>query len=111
MTDAEWAIVEPLLPAPRAGLAALEGLDPTLPRYSAAAAYLHERDGDPAQLGVEPRGLSCEVVAFGEVGRRPGSFGVEPRCGSTAGRGGNPRSIAASDSARVRLSGQRALAR
>ncbi|MFF0988537.1 hypothetical protein [Kocuria nitroreducens] len=32
---------------PRAGLAALAGLDPCLPRYTAAAAYLHERDGDP----------------------------------------------------------------
>jgi RNA polymerase sigma factor (sigma-70 family) len=32
---------------PRAGLAALAGLDPSLPRYAAAAAYLHERDGDP----------------------------------------------------------------
>jgi RNA polymerase sigma factor (sigma-70 family) len=31
---------------PRAGLAALEELDPSLPRYTAAAAYLHERDGD-----------------------------------------------------------------
>ncbi|WP_194818673.1 RNA polymerase sigma factor [Nocardia sp. XZ_19_385] len=31
---------------PRAGLAALSELDPTLPRYTAAAAYLHERDGD-----------------------------------------------------------------
>lgn len=33
---------------PRAGLAALAELDPALPRYTAAAAYLHERDGDPA---------------------------------------------------------------
>ncbi|GAA4950024.1 RNA polymerase sigma factor [Actinoplanes utahensis] len=33
---------------PRAGLAALEALDPTLPRYSAVAAYLHEREGDTA---------------------------------------------------------------
>ncbi|WP_328618731.1 sigma-70 family RNA polymerase sigma factor [Amycolatopsis sp. NBC_00355] len=33
---------------PRAGLAALAELDPALPRYSAVAAYLHERDGDPA---------------------------------------------------------------
>ncbi len=33
---------------PRAGLAALAGLDPTLPRYTAATAYLHERDGDPS---------------------------------------------------------------
>lgn len=32
----------------RAGLAALEELDPALPRYTAVAAYLHERDGDPA---------------------------------------------------------------
>jgi predicted RNA polymerase sigma factor len=31
----------------RAGLAALADLDPALPRYTAAAAYLHERDGDP----------------------------------------------------------------
>jgi predicted RNA polymerase sigma factor len=31
---------------PRAGLAALAGLDPALPRYAAVAAYLHERDGD-----------------------------------------------------------------
>lgn len=33
---------------PRAGLAALSALDPTLPRYTAAAAYLHERAGDLA---------------------------------------------------------------
>jgi RNA polymerase sigma factor (sigma-70 family) len=31
---------------PRAGLAALDGLAPSLPRLAAAAAYLHERDGD-----------------------------------------------------------------
>jgi predicted RNA polymerase sigma factor len=31
---------------PRAGLAALAELDPALPRHTAAAAYLHERDGD-----------------------------------------------------------------
>jgi hypothetical protein len=28
-------------------LAALAELDPSLPRHSAVAAYLHERDGDP----------------------------------------------------------------
>jgi RNA polymerase sigma factor (sigma-70 family) len=33
---------------PRAGLAALAKLDPTLPRHAAVAAYLHERDGDVA---------------------------------------------------------------
>jgi RNA polymerase sigma factor (sigma-70 family) len=32
---------------PKAGLAALAELDPALPRYTAAAAYLRERDGDP----------------------------------------------------------------
>lgn len=32
---------------PRAGLAALEGLDPALPRHTAVTAYLHERLGDP----------------------------------------------------------------
>ncbi len=31
---------------PRAGLAALAQLDESLPRYTAVAAYLHERDGD-----------------------------------------------------------------
>lgn len=33
--------------SPQAGLAALAELDPSLPRYTAVAAYLHERDGDP----------------------------------------------------------------
>ena len=32
----------------RAGLAALAELDPSLPRHTAVAAYLHERDGDLA---------------------------------------------------------------
>ncbi|MFP5021171.1 RNA polymerase sigma factor [Pseudonocardia phyllosphaerae] len=32
---------------PRAGLAALAELDDSLPRHTAVAAYLHERDGDP----------------------------------------------------------------
>jgi predicted RNA polymerase sigma factor len=33
---------------PRAGLVALAALDPALPRYTAAAAYLHERSGETA---------------------------------------------------------------
>jgi predicted RNA polymerase sigma factor len=33
---------------PRAGLAALAELDESLPRHTAAAAHLHERDGDLA---------------------------------------------------------------
>ncbi|MCW2763561.1 MAG: putative polymerase, sigma-24 subunit, subfamily [Marmoricola sp.] len=32
---------------PRAGLTALAELEPSLPRYAAVAAYLHERNGDP----------------------------------------------------------------
>jgi RNA polymerase sigma factor (sigma-70 family) len=32
---------------PRAGLAALAALDPSLPRHTAVEAYLRERDGDP----------------------------------------------------------------
>ncbi|KOG41093.1 RNA polymerase sigma factor [Streptomyces decoyicus] len=41
---------------PRAGLAALAALDDSLPRHTAVAAYLHERDGDlatAAQLYAE----------------------------------------------------------
>nr|WP_156610077.1 DUF6596 domain-containing protein [Auraticoccus cholistanensis] len=34
---------------PRAGLAALAELDPSLPRHTAVSAYLHERDGDLEQ--------------------------------------------------------------
>nr|WP_246400535.1 DUF6596 domain-containing protein [Jiangella mangrovi] len=34
---------------PRAGLAALDGVDPELPRYAAVAAYLCERSGDLAR--------------------------------------------------------------
>ncbi len=33
---------------PRAGLTALAELDDALPRHRAVAAYLHEKDGDPA---------------------------------------------------------------
>lgn len=33
---------------PRAGLAALTEVDGSVPRHAAVAAYLHERDGDPA---------------------------------------------------------------
>ncbi|WP_282777062.1 MULTISPECIES: DUF6596 domain-containing protein [unclassified Nocardia] len=37
---------------PRAGLAALSDLDPTLPRHTAARAYLHERAGDLEQAAT-----------------------------------------------------------
>jgi RNA polymerase sigma factor (sigma-70 family) len=44
---------------PRAGLAALAGLDPALPRHAAVAAYLHERDGD----------LAAAARLYGEAAR------------------------------------------
>jgi predicted RNA polymerase sigma factor len=37
---------------PQAGLVALAELDPDLPRYAAAAAYLHERAGDPVRAAA-----------------------------------------------------------
>ncbi|UYP17939.1 RNA polymerase subunit sigma-24 [Rhodococcus sp. Z13] len=49
---------------PHAGLAALAELDPGLPRYTAAAAYLHERAGDPeraAQLYAEAARLATSL--------------------------------------------------
>ncbi|SUE14868.1 sigma factor [Rhodococcus gordoniae] len=49
---------------PHAGLAAMAELDPTLPRYTAAAAYLHERAGDTAtaaRLYAEAAHLATSV--------------------------------------------------
>ena len=50
---------------PRAGLAALAEVDPALPRHRAAAAYLHERDGDrekAAALYAEAATLATNVA-------------------------------------------------
>ncbi|GGN00254.1 RNA polymerase sigma factor [Lentzea pudingi] len=50
---------------PRAGLKALAELDESLPRYSAVAAYLHERDGDrrtAAKLYVEAAGKASNLA-------------------------------------------------
>jgi hypothetical protein len=60
---------------PRAGLAALAGLDPGLPRYAAVAAYLHERDGEP-RPGSTPRLPGPQPIspnATTSPGRPPGS--------------------------------------
>lgn len=49
---------------PHAGLAAMAELDPSLPRYTAAAAYLHERAGDAAtaaRLYAEAAHLATSV--------------------------------------------------
>ncbi|MEU7224677.1 RNA polymerase sigma factor [Streptomyces chrestomyceticus] len=48
---------------PRAGLAALAELDATLPRHTAVAAYLHERDGD----------LATAVRLYAEAARKAAS--------------------------------------
>ncbi|RDI18741.1 RNA polymerase sigma factor [Lentzea flaviverrucosa] len=50
---------------PRAGLKALAELDDALPRYSAVAAYLHERDGDrrtAAKLYAEAAGKASNLA-------------------------------------------------
>jgi len=50
---------------PRAGLAALAELDDSLPRHTAAAAYLHERDGDlakAARLYAEAAGKASNLA-------------------------------------------------
>ncbi|TRW46898.1 RNA polymerase sigma factor [Georgenia yuyongxinii] len=50
---------------PRAGLAALAELDPALPRHTAVAAYLHERDGDmvaAARLYAEAARLASNTA-------------------------------------------------
>ena len=49
---------------PRAGLGALAELDPTLPRHTAVAAYLHERQGDvttAARLYAEAAGRAANL--------------------------------------------------
>ena len=51
---------------PRAGLAALASLDPSLPRHTAVAAYLHERDGDP----VTAARLYAQAAPCGDQPRR-----------------------------------------
>ncbi|MEE6272669.1 DUF6596 domain-containing protein [Georgenia sp. MJ206] len=50
---------------PQAGLVALAGLDPALPRYTAAMAYLRERSGDEAtaaRLYAEAAGRATNVA-------------------------------------------------
>jgi len=58
---------------PHAGLAALTELDPTLPRYTAAAAYLHERAGDTttaARLYAEAAHLATSIPERDHLVRR-----------------------------------------
>src|SRR5690242_60211 len=58
---------------PQAGLAALAELDPTLPRHTAAAAYLHERAGDvelAADLYAQAAGRAQNVAERNHLTRR-----------------------------------------
>ena len=58
---------------PRAGLAALAELDAGLPRYTAVAAYLHERDGDlstAARLYVEAAHAAPDLAERDHLTRR-----------------------------------------
>ncbi|WP_241386031.1 RNA polymerase sigma factor [Rhodococcus sp. CH91] len=58
---------------PRAGLAALAELDPSLPRCTAAAAYLHERAGDTmtaARLYAEAAHLATSLAEREHLVRR-----------------------------------------
>ena len=75
---------------PRAGLAELAQLDPALPRHSAVAAYLHERDGDlarAARLYVEAAGKASNAAERDHLTRQaarlnarsPGSSGSSGR--------------------------------
>ncbi|MFE9609931.1 RNA polymerase sigma factor [Streptomyces sp. NPDC006012] len=67
---------------PRAGLAALTELDATLPRYAAVAAYLHERDGDPAtaaQLYVEAAGKAANPAERNHLTRQAARLNTRRR--------------------------------
>jgi predicted RNA polymerase sigma factor len=67
---------------PRAGLAALAGLDPALPRHAAATAYLHERDGDPvtaARLYAEAPQSAPNLPERDHLTRQAARLNVELR--------------------------------
>ena len=71
---------------PRAGLAALGGLDPSLPRYAAVAAYLHEREGDPvtaAQLYAEAARSASNLPERDHLTRQAARLNAQLRSGAT----------------------------
>ena len=68
---------------PRAGLAALAGLDPTLPRHVAAMAYLHERAGDPvaaARLYAEAARSAPNLPERDHLTRQAARLNAQLRC-------------------------------
>ena len=61
----------------QAGLAALQQLDPTLPRYTAAAAYLHEKAGDietAATLYADAAAVAQSLAERDHLTRRAASL-------------------------------------
>ncbi|MGV9310582.1 RNA polymerase sigma factor [Streptomyces sp. NPDC003691] len=66
---------------PRAGLKALAELDAALPRYTAVAAYLHERDGDPvtaARLYAEAAHQATDLAERDHLTRRAARLNTRP---------------------------------
>ncbi|WP_298519531.1 DUF6596 domain-containing protein [uncultured Nocardioides sp.] len=67
---------------PRAGLAALSELNPGLPRYTAAAAYLHERAGDramAARLYAQAAAVATNLPERDHLTRRAAQLNAQLR--------------------------------
>jgi RNA polymerase sigma factor (sigma-70 family) len=67
---------------PQAGLAALADLDPSLPRHTAAAAYLHERAGDraaAARLYAEAARAAANLPERDHLTRQAARLNAGPR--------------------------------
>ena len=67
----------------RAGLAALAELDASLPRYTAVAAYLHERDGDPetaARLYADAARHAPNLAERDHLTRQAARLNTRRRC-------------------------------
>ncbi|MEU6106883.1 DUF6596 domain-containing protein [Streptomyces albidoflavus] len=67
---------------PRAGLAALAEVDEALPRHTAVAAYLHERDGDlakAARLYAEAAHQASGLAERDHLTRRAARLNARPR--------------------------------
>jgi predicted RNA polymerase sigma factor len=74
---------------PRAGLAALAGLEPSLPRHAAVAAYLHEREGDPvtaARRYAEAARAASNLAERDHLTRQAVRLNAELRSATRVGR-------------------------
>ncbi|MET8687218.1 DUF6596 domain-containing protein [Streptomyces sp. NPDC004732] len=82
---------------PRAGLAALAALDDSLPRHTAVAAYLHERDGDltlAAQLYADAAQKATNLAERAHLTRQAARLNARRDQGPSqvsGGRGADPR--------------------